>query len=176
MPYIMVVNKANIPLHGALSWNNIQQQYFNDLAVGQSYSFVIGLGWHDLPVEYSDADIRAHHVQVEELNTPYGYTVTMSGNVVIGTFDDASNTIPITKITPLVLHWYDRRTLGWIRPDRNVSQVIVFLATNLGEKHDRQCGGIGRLQRENRRRHLSSCGDSRPEVQDRGDGEESHPG
>jgi hypothetical protein len=170
----MVVNQARWPIHGALSWNGIQQRCFNDLPPGQSHDFVVGLGWHDLTIvpgteknrfsagknnqinwgrlamqaltlatpgsgglrllapttgtnslwqlgvgpggqntgdlKIDASNITLHPVQVTGLYAPDGYTVTISGNEVSGTYDEAENTFRITTVSPLKLHWENRNS------------------------------------------------------------------
>ncbi len=173
--YIMVVNKSAWPIHGALSWANIQQQCFNSLAKGgSSHDFVVNLGWHDLTIvpgsesnkfdkarnndlgdvgrfilnvvaflnpalnaslavsqlaggkqmidigapppgapkvaKVTGKDIRIGPVQVRELYAPHGYTVTITGGQIEGTYDQATETFTITGAQPLKLRWVNRTT------------------------------------------------------------------
>jgi hypothetical protein len=58
MSKIKVTNKTTWPLHGVLSWNGVQQQFFNDLKKGSSHEFEVGGGWHDLTVLIGTAENR----------------------------------------------------------------------------------------------------------------------
>ena len=48
MAEIKVLNRAHVPIHGALSWGGNQMQSFNDLQVGSEHKFDVGLGCTDI--------------------------------------------------------------------------------------------------------------------------------
>lgn len=56
----------------------------------------------------SGKQIRLSPVRESELYAPYGYTVTISGGDVLGTFDHDTATFTVTDVKPLRLRWSNR--------------------------------------------------------------------
>jgi hypothetical protein len=173
---IKVINNAQTLIHGALSWNSIQQQCFNDLAVGSTHQFNVGQGWHDLTIlmgskehKFNENDnnkinigrlllqgltiavpgagialwgitmsvdpiagtdllrigtrptgakeqdwnvkitaapnVKVFPVVVTQLFAPHGYDITITGGEMTAKRDKAANTLLVTEVKPLHLHW-----------------------------------------------------------------------
>ena len=69
-----------------------------------------GKGSGEKPVSIQGKPLELHPVKVERLYAPHGYTVTVTGGDIHGTYDKASNVYTVTSVDPLRLHWENRTT------------------------------------------------------------------